>query len=82
MRQSTRNKLFGKNEVTVNAEFVDAEYDVTFTVVSVEADDGKWQTVIIQEWSDERDGFDVYVRTPGNSITTARTYIGLKGDAS
>lgn len=80
MRNSTKEKLFGDAYHRTIAEFTDAEYDVTFTIVQVHGDDDTYKTVIVQEWSNEADGFDVYLRTPGNKVSAAREFIGLSND--
>jgi len=72
MRQSTRTKLFLPNErVKFIADFSDhVGNKITQVIVNN-------VLILVTEFPDEKDGFDVYVRTPGNSINGARKAIGL-----
>lgn len=38
------------------------------------------EIALIQEFKDESDGFEVFVRTPGNSIQCAQHALGLMSD--
>lgn len=84
MRQSTKNKLFRScgDEFTVLRSLTAYETDLlapgeAIHWLSVGEELKTVKTVIIHEYSDEKDGFEVYIRASGNQVTDARAAMGL-----
>lgn len=77
MRQSTINKLFNGNRehyriMRGTQPFEDDTTGAMFTQLLVNG-----TAVMIQEFPNEADGFEVYTAVKGNSVSAAREALGL-----
>ena len=89
MRSSTIKKLFESAPASALAENGEPLYRIywellgegagmhSITCVHIFA---SAEIALIQEFKDEADGFEVFVRTPGNSIQCAQHALGLMTD--
>ena len=70
MRHRTRQMLFADNEYSVQWEIETNYGEITCAIVS-------GRTVLIHDYPDARDGFEVYTQTKGVSVDSAREQMGL-----
>lgn len=71
MRKATREKLFNDGECRVLWE-----HEGKFGIVTCGLVNGS--VVMIHDYPAAKDGFEVYVKSPGNSVNAARVQMGLQ----
>jgi len=71
MRKSTREKLFNEGECRELWEHEGKFGIITCCMVS-------GSVVMIHDYPAAKDGFEVYVKSPGNSLNVARVQMGLQ----
>jgi len=71
VRKQTREKLFNDGECRVLWEHEGKFGIVTCAIVS-------GSVVMIHDYPVAKDGFEVYIKAPGNSVNVARVQMGLQ----
>jgi hypothetical protein len=71
MRESTHRKLFAKGE---EPRYL-MQFDIAGGIGTMITING--HTAIVQEFENEKDGFEVWTAVPGNSVMRCRKALGL-----